>query len=56
MAQVEAMAAVGSEVYDFFEDAEVAAASRELAQSLNRFREAVRLYPIRNGLAGARRG
>jgi hypothetical protein len=55
MAEAERMAAVGHEVYDFFEDTEIAEASRELAASLQRFREAVRLYAIRNGLAGPAR-
>jgi hypothetical protein len=52
MAEVERMAAAGSEVYDLLTDERIAATSRALAAALGDFREAVRLYAISHGLAG----
>lgn len=55
MAEVERMAAAGSEAYDWLEDERIAETSRALATALGDFREAVRLYAIRHGLAVAPR-
>jgi hypothetical protein len=52
MAEIERMAAAGSEVYDWLEDERIAETSRALAAALADFREAVRLYAISHGLAG----